>query len=97
MILATHPDGQSKGYAHVDFVDKASAVQAYEAHAEQPLYIVGRGVRLDYAPTVSRASLEPYHKLYVFDFPEDEEKLREQFSEFDTNILDVHMRTSIHP
>lgn len=97
MILGTHADGQSKGFAHVEFVDKVSAVRAYEAHAEQPLYMVGRGIRLDYAPPITRSALEPYHKLYVSSFSEDEEKLREHFSEFDANIIDVFLSTSVPP
>jgi len=89
--MGLRPDGTSKGYAHVDFADKSSAVNAVEAHNEEPFYIVGRDIRLDYAPPLSNLVSEPYHKLYLYDFQKDEEHLREMFNKFSDNIVGVHL------
>jgi RNA recognition motif-containing protein len=85
------PDGVFKGFAHIDFADLASAIKAYEAHNDQPLYLIGRAIKLDYAPRRELPPPEPYHKLYVADFTKGEPALRKVFDGYEDKIIDVHM------
>ena len=89
------PDGASKGFAHVEFEEKESAVKVFETHNDSPLYLIGRGIRVDYAPPQIRTATEPYHKLYVHDFPRGEQDLRDMFVKYDANVLSVYLCTSI--
>jgi len=89
--VAFRADGTPKGFAHVEFADRSSAVRAIEAHTEQPFYITGRDVKVDYASSVANLVMEPYHKLYVHEFERDEEHLREMFAKFDANIVRVYL------
>ena len=72
----------------------STAVKIYEAHRDEPLYIVGRLVRMDYAPP-QQAVDKPYHKLFVSDFHKDERTLEQMFAKFDTNVLSVNLCTFI--
>jgi len=95
MIVGLNPDGSSRGFAHVEFEDMSTAVRVYEANNEEPLCIVGRNVKVDYAPSQNKLVLAPYHKLYVHGFPKDEESLRAAFGKFDANVIDVHLCTHV--
>ncbi|KIM89869.1 hypothetical protein PILCRDRAFT_84711 [Piloderma croceum F 1598] len=89
--MGIRPDGGFKGFAHVEFADLASAIKAYEAHSDEPLYMVGRAIRLNYAPKREASDTPPYHKLYISDFPKDEQALRKAFASYVDKITDVHM------
>lgn len=92
-VVGLRPDGSAKGFAHIEFASQADAVKCFEAHQEEPLFIVGRTVRVDYAPQRNPVTTEPYHKLYIYDFPHDEQTLRELFKSYDSSILSVFMST----
>ena len=69
----------------------------FAAHADEPLYIAGRTPRIDYAPQRVRVTTDPYHKLFVYDFPHGESTLREMFGSFDSDILSVYMSAYFAP
>jgi nucleolin len=85
------PDGTSKGYAHIEFTELSAAAKVLEAHKQEPFFIGGRSVRLDYAPPPNRVATQPYHKLYIYDFPKDEASLRMAFKDFDETIMSVSL------
>ncbi|KAF7975954.1 hypothetical protein HWV62_8078 [Athelia sp. TMB] len=89
--MGLRPDGSAKGYCHIEFESQADAEKVFNAHADEPLYIAGRTPRIDYAPQRVRVTTDPYHKLFVYDFPHDENTLREMFGSFDSDILSVYM------
>lgn len=80
----------------MEFTSLASATKAFETAQDEPLFVVGRTVRVDYAPARQRVVSEPYHKLYVYDFTSDEHALRAAFKDYDSNILSVHMSTYLN-
>ncbi|KAF9468370.1 hypothetical protein BDZ94DRAFT_1318032 [Collybia nuda] len=87
--IALKPDGSTRGFAHIQFVNKEDAIAAFESVAEEPMYIMDRDVRVDYAPVRTRAVQEPYHKLFFQNFEGDETMLRNAAQEFESSILSV--------
>jgi hypothetical protein len=68
----------------------------FEAHIDEPLYVVGRAIKLDYAPARSnRGDPAPYHRLYISDFNKDEQTLREAFASYGDKLVDVHLCTFV--
>lgn len=65
----------------------ADAIQVFEAHKSEPLLIAGRAVGIHYAGRVT----EPYHKLYIPNFPHGEASLRECFQNFKSDIVRAHL------
>ena len=66
-----------------------------DAHNEEPLYVVGRPIKVDYAPERTEATPEPYHKLYISSFNKGEEALREAFASYGDRVTDVHISTFV--
>ncbi|KAJ7656217.1 hypothetical protein B0H17DRAFT_1337985 [Mycena rosella] len=88
--IGVRPTGESRGFAHIEYLNEADAIAAFESFAEEPLYLLDRNVRVDYAPSRQQSSNPPTHKLYFFDFRGNEEALRAALMEFETSIQTMH-------
>ncbi|KAJ6620432.1 hypothetical protein B0H10DRAFT_1791829 [Mycena sp. CBHHK59/15] len=87
--MGSRPTGESRGFAHVEFMREEDAIAAYESFIEEPLYMLDRNVRIDYAPTRKSANNPPFHKLYFYDYRGNEESLRLALQEFETSIQNM--------
>ncbi|KAL0952867.1 hypothetical protein HGRIS_007087 [Hohenbuehelia grisea] len=86
------PDGRSRGYAHVQFVEQADAEAAVNSVTdENPLWIQDRICKIDYAAQRSRdmGTNRPNTRLYVAGFGGDEFDVKELFSEYRDQLRDV--------
>ncbi|KAJ7325518.1 hypothetical protein DFH08DRAFT_787615 [Mycena albidolilacea] len=92
--LATKPGGEPRGFAHVEFLKEADAVAAYESFAEEPLYMLDRNLRVDYAPVRPTSTNPPTHRLYFYDYRGNEEALRTSLNDFETSIQRVYFLRS---
>ncbi|KAJ7178717.1 hypothetical protein C8R43DRAFT_871717 [Mycena crocata] len=88
--ISTRPNGESRGFAHVDFMREEDSIAAFESFAEEPLYMLDRTLRIDYAPQRPTATNPPNHKLYFFDYRGNEEALRLSLKEFESSIQRLH-------
>lgn len=73
----------------MQFASKADAIAAVDSINEEPLYILDRDVRVDFAPVRAPVNVEPYHKLFFQNFEGDEQMLRDAAEEFQSSILSV--------
>jgi len=78
-------DGTNAGYAHVQFEKLDDAIAAHASATEEPLYFLGRNVRVDYSSARFTAT-EPNNKLYFTEFHGDEADLRKATREFASSI-----------
>lgn len=92
--LSTRPTGESRGFAHVEFLREEDAIAAFTSFVEEPLYMLDRNVRVDYAPVRPTSSNPPSHKLYFFDYRGNEEALRLSLKDFETSIQRTYFRAS---
>ncbi|KAJ7145683.1 hypothetical protein C8R44DRAFT_689743 [Mycena epipterygia] len=88
--IAVRPSGESRGFAHIEFMREEDAIAAYESFTEEPLYMLDRNVRVDYAPVRPTSTNPPSHRLYFFDFRGTEEALRSALNEYETSIQRLH-------
>ncbi|KAJ7468759.1 hypothetical protein FB451DRAFT_1136991 [Mycena latifolia] len=88
--IGTRATGESRGFAHIEYVNEEDAIAAFENFAEEPLYMLDRNVRIDYAPVRAPARNPPSHKLYFYDYRGDEEALRLTLNAYETSIQRVH-------
>lgn len=93
--LATKPGGEPRGFAHVEYLKEADAVAAYESFAEEPLYMLDRNLRVDYAPVRPTSTNPPTHRLYFYDYRGNEEALRTSLNDFETSIQRVYFCASL--
>ncbi|KAJ7722943.1 hypothetical protein B0H16DRAFT_1251690, partial [Mycena metata] len=94
--LAVRPGGEFRGFAHVEFMRVEDAKAAYESFAEEPLYMLDRNIRVDFAPERPTAANPPINKLYFYDFRGNEETLRTALAEFEGSIVKAHfLRSSV--
>ncbi|KAF8900496.1 hypothetical protein CPB84DRAFT_1962415 [Gymnopilus junonius] len=89
--IQTHADGRPRGFAHVTFTDKESAVAAFTSAREEPLHVSGRDLYIDYArrPARTYTEVEPSSKVYFGKFTQEEEDLRALLGDFQDAITDV--------
>ncbi|KAF7345005.1 hypothetical protein MVEN_01663300 [Mycena venus] len=92
--IATRPGGEPRGFAHVEYLRDEDSIAAYESFAEEPLYMLDRNVRVDYAPVRPTSTNPPSHRLYFFDYRGNEEALRTTLNEFETSIQRVYFLRS---
>ncbi|KAK7029907.1 hypothetical protein R3P38DRAFT_3266760 [Favolaschia claudopus] len=92
--IATRPGGEPRGFAHVEFLREEDAISCYESFVEEPLYMLDRNIRVDYAPTRPTGNNPPSHRLYFYDYRGNEEALRTALNEFETSIQRVHFLRS---
>lgn len=86
---AYKPDGSARGFAHIQFASKADAIAAVDSINEEPMYIMDRDIRVDFAPVRTPVAPEPYHKLFFQNFEGDEIMLRDAAQEFESSIISV--------
>ncbi|KAJ7166685.1 hypothetical protein C8R46DRAFT_996356 [Mycena filopes] len=92
--LASRAGGEFRGFAHIEFMRQEDAQAAYESFAEEPLYMLDRNVRVDFAPERPTVANPPSNKLYFYDFRGNEEMLRTALAEFEGSIVKAHFLRS---
>jgi len=86
------PSGESKGFAHVDFGDQATAEAVMKAHAESQFFLDGRQLVLDYAtPVGSSMPSIPVRTLHFANFSGDEALLKETLDEYTDVIEEIKL------
>jgi RNA recognition motif-containing protein len=93
--IGTHPTGEPRGFAHVQFEREEDAIACFEKYAAEPLWILDQSVRVDYAAArkTSRTTNPPTQKLYFYKFTGDEAALRKILGELEASVQKVHFRT----
>ncbi|KAG6879355.1 hypothetical protein C0992_003399 [Termitomyces sp. T32_za158] len=86
--IAYHPDGRSRGFAHVEFADLHDAIAAHKSIKEEPMYILDRDVRVDYAAARNQ-TLVPSGALYFHGFRGTLNDLRNVSSDLADNIVNI--------
>ncbi|KAJ7250597.1 hypothetical protein C8J57DRAFT_1187956 [Mycena rebaudengoi] len=84
--IGMRPTGESRGFAHVEYLREEDAIAAFDSYTEEPLYMLDRNLRIDYAPARPTAANPPSHKLYFFDYRGNEEALRTVLKEFESSV-----------
>ncbi|KAJ7194971.1 hypothetical protein GGX14DRAFT_505309 [Mycena pura] len=84
--MALRDNGESRGFAHVEYMREEDSIAAFESFVEEPLYMLDRNVRVDYAPTRRTSTNPPSHKLYFYDFRGTEDALRSALKEFGSSV-----------
>ncbi|KAF7297080.1 hypothetical protein MIND_00940900 [Mycena indigotica] len=92
--LSLDPQGTFKGFAHVEFEREDDAVAAHDSFAEEPLYMLDRNVKIDYAASRATGRKMPSPSLYFFDFRGDGLALRHSLSAFDQDIIRTYFLRS---
>jgi RNA recognition motif-containing protein len=90
--IQTHADGRPRGFAHITFASKESAVAAVTSAREEPLHVSGRDLVIDYArqAAATYSKVEPSNKMYFSRFLEDESELRTFLDEWKDSIVSVY-------
>ncbi|KAH9476780.1 Nucleolin 2 [Psilocybe cubensis] len=89
--IQTHADGRPRGFAHITFSTQEAATAAMNSSAAEPFHVAGRDLFLDYArQNRSLPPLAPNKKLYFPQYYEDEDSLRQLFSEFKDQITSIY-------
>ncbi|KAG6844306.1 hypothetical protein H0H87_007876 [Tephrocybe sp. NHM501043] len=95
--VAHLPDGRPRGFAHIEFEQVDDAVGVVASVAEEPMYLLDRDLRVNYASRSNKAAAaprEPSNTLYFHGFQGNADELREAASEFDSSIVNVHFLRS---
>ncbi|KAG5352550.1 hypothetical protein C0989_001768 [Termitomyces sp. Mn162] len=87
--LSYSPDGRSRGYAHVEYADVNDAITAYGSFKEEPLYLLDRDIRVDYATRRNRDAAQPSISLYFGNFSGTMDNLREITAEYQNSITNM--------
>ncbi|KAG6853619.1 hypothetical protein C0991_002843 [Blastosporella zonata] len=95
--VAYQPDGRARGFAHVEFVNTPDAVAAMTSVAEEPMYLLDRDLRVNYAAgRRAPAEREPSNTLYFHGFSGTLEDLRSASGQYDTSIVNIHFLKDRH-
>ncbi|KAJ7055643.1 hypothetical protein C8F01DRAFT_994132 [Mycena amicta] len=92
--LSIDPNGTFRGFCHIEFAREEDSVAAYESFAEEPLYMLDRNVKIDYAASRVTARNSPSSSLYFFDFRGDGLALRHALRAFDKDITRTYFLRS---
>lgn len=95
-LSALTQEGQTRGFAHVEFSSVDTAKDVLEADAKAPFYLADRDLNFDFAPEKVVIVNEPHHKLYIYEFGGDEKALASAFAEYSEHIVGTHMGEYIH-
>lgn len=84
IYLGYHPDGRARGFAHIEFENQDDAAAAFESAHEEPIYLFGRDLRVDYPRPKPEQAPSSSNQLFVGNLPFMYEKheLREAFEAF---------------
>ncbi|KAF8949970.1 hypothetical protein BDZ97DRAFT_1668273 [Flammula alnicola] len=91
--IPTHADGRPRGFAHITFSDKASAVAAVTSALEEPLHLSGRDLVVDYASVRKNDNAppqQPNKRVYFSNFEQDEAAFRELLQDFNADLISVY-------
>jgi RNA recognition motif-containing protein len=88
--LASNPDGTTRGFAHIEFLNKEDAIAAYESQLENPFHVHDRPLRVDYSTARGEIVTTPNHKLYFHGFSSDQSILRETLAQYEDNLVSMH-------
>jgi len=83
-------DGTASGFAHIEFEQLDGAVAAFESASEEPIYLLNRNLRVDYAGPKT-TPIAPNNKLYFSEFHGDEVDLRRAAQEFESSIISFYL------
>jgi RNA recognition motif-containing protein len=92
----TSPSGESKGFAHVDVTDVATAEAIMKANTDAQFFLDGRALFLDYAVQSTGANNEPRETLHFSNYSGDEALLQEAFKEFEDVIQETKISAYLH-
>ncbi|CAK5270905.1 unnamed protein product [Mycena citricolor] len=87
--IAMGPNGEARGFAHVEFMREQDAVTALEDLREEPMFMMDRNLRVDFAPQRKQAPAMPVNRIYFHDFRGSEEDLRNVLQEWGNNVIKV--------
>ncbi|TFK69189.1 RNA-binding domain-containing protein [Pluteus cervinus] len=87
--MGVNPDGTSRGFAHVEYLNKEDAISAFENHAAEAIWIDDRLIRLDYATPPVNRSPQPNTRLYYSQFSGHEEALRSVLNKYQNDIEEI--------
>jgi len=85
--VAYRADGTASGFAHIEFAKLTDAKAAIDSATEEPLFLLGRTLRLDYAGKGRTIEVRPNNKLYFSGFNGGEAEIRSAAREFDSSII----------
>lgn len=98
MSTAYKPDGQARGFAHIEYVNADDAAEAVKSSSEEALFLLDRTLRVDFAgPKQTRstpAAPEPSNKLY-FSSLGSEGELRSTFQSIPQSPTDIYFCKSL--
>lgn len=91
--ISYRPDGTARGFGHVQFENQEHAVAANESAAAEPLTLMGRFLRVNFADTKPTEVKEPNRRLYFFDYAGEDAQLRDGLRKFGTSVISFrHLR-----
>ncbi|CAA7264050.1 unnamed protein product [Cyclocybe aegerita] len=90
--IQTHGDGRPKGFAHLNFQTKDSAIATVTSAHEEPIHFGGRDLVIDYAKPLGPAQSEntPNNRLYFGRFADGEGALRELLSKYRDSLVSIY-------
>ncbi|KAF8637146.1 hypothetical protein AX17_003050 [Amanita inopinata Kibby_2008] len=92
--IGSDEQGRSRGFAHVEFVKEEDAVAAYDSAGEEPFFLVGRNLNIDYAREKVKREQAPTSALHFVDFQGDENDLVEILKEYSPDIMSINFINS---
>ncbi|KAG5637879.1 hypothetical protein H0H81_002842 [Sphagnurus paluster] len=90
--IAYRPDGTARGFAHISYANEADAAAAVKSVTEEPVYLLDRDLRVDFAQERERTppAREPTHSLYFHGFRGTQDELRQATRSFEGSIINIH-------
>ncbi|KIY44875.1 hypothetical protein FISHEDRAFT_25274, partial [Fistulina hepatica ATCC 64428] len=86
---STAPSSLHQGYMHVQYKSIDGARAAIAADTQEPLWLLDRRLRVDYAASRDNA-IPPSHRLYFYDFGGPESEVRATIHEYDREVVSVY-------
>jgi hypothetical protein len=83
-------DGTASGFAHIEYEKQSDATATMNSAAEEPIFLLGRTLRIDYAGKGQEA--QPNNKLYFHGFNGGEAEIRTVAREFESSIISFYLR-----
>jgi len=87
--VAYRMDGTASGFAHIEFAKQSEATAAMNSAAEEPIFLMGRTLRIDYAGKGVEA--QPSNRLYFHGFNGGEAEIRNAAREFESSIINFYL------
>lgn len=87
-------EGRPRGIAHIEFANQETAVATVDSAFQEPIYLAGRDLRVDFAAGVrdrQPVTVQPSQKLYFSGLAGDESVIRTAFRQFGESIVDIYL------